>query len=264
MVGSRPPRATATSKPAARARAAIAARSALLASATSSAWSGLAGSGGRAGGGARSPGQLADHPPVILLAGLQPPFGEGEAAARQREPGVGLGDVGAGQVADLEAVAGRLQIGAEDADLILVELDDRTVANHVHIGGDRLGEDVALGRAQVGAAGLDAGVGGADRVADPAAGEERQAGGGADAEVAAVGAGDIGGHDVLVEPRRRRELRPAGGAGDVDALVGRAQRLALGHQRRIGGVGLDQRFAQRLGRPGRRRRRRRRAPPSRA
>ena len=70
MVGSRAPRATRTSKPAARAWAAIEARSALLPSAI---WVGLV-VGARQGRQRRRRlqilGILADHAPVILLAGL--------------------------------------------------------------------------------------------------------------------------------------------------------------------------------------------------
>ncbi len=87
----------------------------MLPSATSLAWSALAGSVGSGGGGCEVARILADHAPIILLAGAQPAFGEGEAASGQRQPGVGLGDVGAGQVADLEAVARGLQIGLQDA-----------------------------------------------------------------------------------------------------------------------------------------------------
>ena len=147
----------------------------MLASAISTAWSAVPGSGGSGGGGCRSPGTSPITAVNFSSLASSRPSASGERAARKRQPRLGLGDVGAGEVADLEPVAGRLEIGLEHPDLVLVEIDDRSVADHVHVGGDRLGEDVALGRAQVGAARLDPGVGGADRVADPAARIERQA-----------------------------------------------------------------------------------------
>ena len=92
------------------------------------------------------------------------PCDDRELRAGELEPRLGLGDVGAGEVADLEPVAGRLEVGFEHLHLVGVELDDGAVADHVHVGGDRLGEDVALDRAQRRAAGLDPGLGGADRL----------------------------------------------------------------------------------------------------
>ena len=204
---------------------------------------------------------------VIFLAGLQPALRIGKQAAGESKTRFRLGNVGAGQVADLEAVAGGLQVGFEDADLILIQLDAHAVANHVHIGGDRLGERVAFGCPQVGAAGLDPCVGGAHRIANGAARIERHGYRGADAEVpsqtATPQAGRIVGQHVLIDPGGRRYLRTAGGAGDGAAFVGRAQRPALSHDRRIRLVGRDQSVAQRLRRPqgnrrGRRDRNRRR------
>src|SRR3546814_5672587 len=77
--------------------------------------------------------------------------------------------VGAGQVADLEPVAGRLQIGPQYRDILLVQLDDRLIADHVHIGADDLREDARLGRAQIGLSRLDAEFRGLYRVAHRAA-----------------------------------------------------------------------------------------------
>src|SRR3546814_12885411 len=47
-------------------------------------------------------------------------------------------------------------IGAQDRDILLVQLDDRLVADDVHIGADVLREDARLGRAKVGLPRLDA------------------------------------------------------------------------------------------------------------
>src|SRR3546814_12672074 len=87
---------------------------------------------------------------TLFRSGDQIGFGGAQIALRQREPCLGLGDVGARQVADLEPVARRLQIGAQDRDILLVQLDDRLVADDVHIGADDLREDARLGRAKVG------------------------------------------------------------------------------------------------------------------
>src|SRR5207244_7134628 len=116
--------------------------------------------------------KLADDAAVILLAALEPALGPREVAAREREPRFGLGDVGAGEVADLELVAGRLEIGLEHLHLILVQGDDRAVADDVHVDADRIGEDIAFGGAKHGPAGGNSFVGGADRVADAAAVEQ--------------------------------------------------------------------------------------------
>ena len=82
-------------------------------------------------------GKLADDAQVILAARLQLRLGALQLAARLRQPRVGLGDVGAGEIADLEAIARGLCVRLQHAHVAAVELDDRLVADHVHIGARR-------------------------------------------------------------------------------------------------------------------------------
>ena len=118
---------------------------------------------------------MADHGAIIGFARRQPALRGGELGAAELEPRLGLGDVGPGHVADLEPVAGRLEVGLEHPHVVLVQFDDRPVADHVHVGRHRLGEDVALDCAQLAAAGVDPGLGRVDRIADAAAVEQRYA-----------------------------------------------------------------------------------------
>ena len=106
---------------------------------------------------------MADHLAVSRLARRLLALRSGKLRAAELKPRFGLGDVGAGQIADLEPVLGRLEVGLEHLHVVGVELDDGAVADDVHVGRDGLGEDVALDCAQGRAAGLDAGLGGIDR-----------------------------------------------------------------------------------------------------
>ena len=106
-------------------------------------------------------------------------FGADQAALRgrqlraaERQTGLGLRDVGPGQIADLEPVLSRLQIGVEHLYIVLVQLDDRAVADHVHVGRDRLREDIAFDRSQGGPARLDPRFRCADAVFDRSAVEQ--------------------------------------------------------------------------------------------
>ena len=118
---------------------------------------------------------MADHLAVGRLAGGQLALAVRELRAAELEPRFGLGDVGSGEVADLEAVAGRLEIGLEDLHVVLVQLDDRAVADHVHVGRHRIGEDIAFDRGQRRAARFDTGLGRAHVIADASAVEQRVA-----------------------------------------------------------------------------------------
>ena len=111
---------------------------------------------------------MADHLAVGRLARRQPALGFGELRTPELEARFGLGDVGSGEVADLEAVAGRLEVGLEDLHVILVKLDDRAVADHVHIGRHALVK-LALDRGKGRSARFDPGLGGADVIPDAAA-----------------------------------------------------------------------------------------------
>jgi hypothetical protein len=129
-------------------------------------------------------------------------------------------------------------------DLVLVQSHDRAVADDVHVGGDCFGEDVALGRPEVSAAGQHPLVGGADRIADPAAAEQRVADVDPGVEVAAVAAAGAG--QVLVHAGRGRNLRPTQRARDRHAFVQRPELRTLTGNGRVRSIGLDQRLAQRV------------------
>ena len=60
----------------------------------------------------------------------------------------GLGNVGAGHLADVEAVARLPQLLLEDLDVVALEVEVRRVPQHVHIGGRAIEQDVLLDAAQ--------------------------------------------------------------------------------------------------------------------
>ena len=64
------------------------------------------------------------------------------------KPRLGLGDVGAGHLADVEAVARLPQLLLEDLDVVALEVEVRRVAQHVHIGGRAIEQHVLLDAAQ--------------------------------------------------------------------------------------------------------------------
>src|SRR3546814_3441146 len=69
------------------------------------------------------------------------------------------------RLADLEPVALLLMVRPQNRDILLVQLDDRLVADDVHIGADDLREDARLGRAEIRLPRLDAKFRRAHRVA---------------------------------------------------------------------------------------------------
>jgi hypothetical protein len=84
---------------------------------------------------------LAHHLDVGFAAGNEIGLGLPQLPARQREARVRLRHVGPRHVADLEAVARRLQVHFQNLHVAAVEADDRLIADHVHIGGHGLAED---------------------------------------------------------------------------------------------------------------------------
>src|SRR5690606_16389928 len=97
----------------------------------------------------------------------------GELRLGPGQPRLGLGDVGAGDLADIEAGAGFVELALENADVLLADAQGLDVAAGVDIGGDDIGQDLGLDPAQVLAAGQDVGVGRGGRRGDTAAGVER-------------------------------------------------------------------------------------------
>ena len=113
--------------------------------------------------------RMADLLPVRRFARRQLTLRRRQLRTAVLKPRFGLGDVGAGEIADLETVARGLEIGLEHLHIVLIELDHGAVADHVHVGRYRLGEDVAFDGAQRRSARLDARFSGSDGVLDAAA-----------------------------------------------------------------------------------------------
>jgi hypothetical protein len=81
-----------------------------------------------------------------LPADLELTLRGGEGGARLRQPRLGLGDVGAGVLADLEAVAGGAQLLRHDADIGLAHVDHLKVAPDVEIGRHRIQQHLLFDR----------------------------------------------------------------------------------------------------------------------
>jgi len=183
-------------------------------------------------------------------------FARGQIALRHRQlrpaelkPRFGLRDVGPGDVADFKAVAGRLEVGGEDPDVVLVQLDDCTVADDVHVDRHGEGEDVAFDRTERRAPRIDPALGGVDRVADAAAVEQRHAQIDGRRDVRSPARARIqnaAARQVAIEADLAADLRPSAGLGDCDAGVSRLERLALGGQRRVAVIGRHQCVAKRV------------------
>ena len=112
---------------------------------------------------------MADHLAIGRLARRLLALRVGKLRPAELEPGFGLGDVGAGQVADLETVAGRFEVGLEHLDVVGVQFDDRAVADDIHVGRDREHEHVAFDRPQGCAPRFDPRLRGLDRILDTSA-----------------------------------------------------------------------------------------------
>ena len=180
--------------------------------------------------------------------------------ARGGQPRFRLRHVGAGDFADIEAVAGLAKLLLQHLDVAALQIEDRGVADQVHVGGGGVEQHGLLGQPQRFARrrhqllGLPGPAGGAKSV------EQRLR----DRSAVALNADVAGGVAVSGDPRWRRwswsgvEILLAGGGGQVDArtiarqrlrngFIGGAHRSALGIELRIVLVGLGQRPFQRVG-----------------
>jgi hypothetical protein len=101
--------------------------------------------GERAGTG-HGPGVAADRQREKLAADLELTMRGGQGGACLRQPRLGLGDVGAGVLADLEAVAGGAQLLRHHADVGLAHVDHLQVAPHVQVGRDRVQQHLLFDR----------------------------------------------------------------------------------------------------------------------
>jgi hypothetical protein len=127
-------------------------------------------------------GMAADRQREKLAADLELTLRGGEGGACLRQPRLGLGDVGAGVLADLEAVAGGAQLLGHDADVGLAHVDDLQVAPDVEIGRDRIEQHLLFHRHEALPRGQHGFARGLDREAAAVAGIEHpfghEAGGG--------------------------------------------------------------------------------------
>jgi hypothetical protein len=187
----------------------------------------------------------------------------------------GLGDVGPGDRPGREPLAGGAGFAVEELEVALVQRHGRGIAQHVHIGGDRLQQGLLLHIAQRLALRQDAGVGDVDAVVGLEAVEQRL--GEVDAHPARigeavvflegrfVGGGLLGlgaGKDRVGKGRRRIDagilrlharigrdvdLRTVARLGLGQFLVGRTKPRALGIQGGIVGVDVCQRALEAVG-----------------
>ena len=81
-------------------------------------------------------------------AGAQVRFGKADLRARRRQARLRLRHVGAGHLADVEAVAGLAQLLFEHLDVVALQFEDGGVAQHVHVGLRAVEQDGLLGVAQ--------------------------------------------------------------------------------------------------------------------
>ena len=109
-------------------------------------------------------GIVADRLAIIGERGLQLRLRAERGGARAGETRLGLRDVGARHLADVEAVLGLAQLFLQHLDVVAVEIEDRGVAHHVHVIADGAEQHVLLGVAQLLARAEHAGFGLAHRI----------------------------------------------------------------------------------------------------
>jgi hypothetical protein len=111
----------------------------------------------------------ADDLPVIGDAVLELRLRRVKLGTRLRERRLGLGDVGARHLADLEAVARLLELLFQYGNVVFAQIHHRRVAQHVHIGGGAVLEDRLLREAHGRAGGENVRLGLLDRILRAAA-----------------------------------------------------------------------------------------------
>ena len=205
----------------------------------------------------------ADDAPVVRLRGDLIGLRVEQLAAPGGEPRFRLRHVGARHLADIEAVAGLLQLLGEHFDVAPVQLQDRLVAQQIHIGGRGVEQHLLLGDAQGLARAHDLALGLADPVGGLIAVVQRLRRGRGNAALL-IGLGKIGvlhgirKHRLNDRVRQRagiivaavgghREFWAIAGQRLRHVLVGRAQRRALRVERRIVLIGLHQGPFERVG-----------------
>ena len=193
----------------------------------------------------------ADDAPVRADAGAQVRLRAADVGARTGETGFGLGDVGPGDLADIEAVAGLAQLLLEHLDVVAAQFQGRRVAEdrHVDLGGVEQGRH--LGGAQRFARAEHVRLGPTGLVVGLKAVEQ----GLVDRQPGAAGLRHLierdAAHTALTLGQADIGVETHGGAvaglGLRDVLIGSAQSRTRGVQRRVGAIGTGQRAIQRLG-----------------
>ena len=198
--------------------------------------------------------QEADDLLVGAARGLQLAFRGLTLRRRTGESGLGLGDVGAGDLADTEAIVGRLQLLGEHLLVVHVQRQRLLRLDHADIGSDDVGEAGLLLLDQRGAFGhhlvlraIDIGRGLAAVV--ERLGERRLRGAdepiGPSIEEAA--AGELAVHPVAIAGGAcHYDGGPPSGQGLRHVLVGGTQLGALGKQLGLGGVSGGESLRQRV------------------
>ena len=199
-----------------------------------------------------------DHAAVVGLRGDVVRLRAEQRRAPRGQPRFRLGDVGARHLADIETVARLFELLGQHFDVAAVELEDRRVAQQIHVGGGGIEQHLLLGDAERFARPHDL----AFRLARPVGGLQA-----VEQRVGRVGADDARikglcelGIDSRARDRKFRgrllvlgaaaggdaQLRPIAGQRLRHVLVGGTQRRALRVERRVVLIGLHQRPFERV------------------
>ena len=212
----------------------------------------------RRGGGKPRRSRHADHLQVLRLRRDEVGLGDCQLRSALRQARFRLRHVGAGDLAGVEAVAGLAQRHFEHVDVAALELEDRRVAEQIHVGGRGVEQDGLLGGPQGLAGGEHLALGLARAVRGLEAVEERlgdgHAGGRHGDRALRLGVGrgprrhgilDQRLQIILGDARRPGRARAVARQRRGHGFVDRAGGGALGVELGIVLVGLDQRGFER-------------------
>ena len=130
--------------------------------------------------GASRPAIDADDAAIIGLRCHVVRLGAEKRGSAGGQPRFRLRDVGARHLADIEAVAGLLELLGEHLDVAAIEIEDRGIAQQIHVSGCGIEQNLLLGDAQRLARGIDLAFGLPGAVGGLVAVEQRVCAGGAD------------------------------------------------------------------------------------
>ena len=172
---------------------------------------------------------------------------KGKLGLGAAQPGLGLSDVGAGEIASGEQPGCRPKVFGKNSGLVFVQVVDGPIPHDVHVGFHNLSKDVPLDSPEGCASGLDPRLGCFHRVANPPAGKQRQ--------VQVQPARHNGPlrtacdkharpREVAIDTEGSGNLGPSLSAGERYSRISALKRLTLGIQDWTGSVGGGQRIAQ--------------------